>query len=158
MNRMISAAAGIALAALTITPAAGGEETMTQVAKGTFTVKMEPQGEPAAADGVSLGRMRLAKVYEGDLAATAEGTMLTALTPIKDSAGYVAIERITGTLHGKKGSFVLQHTGTMKRGEQSLSITIVPDSGTGELSCISLGVFRLRIEGGVHYYELEYRL
>jgi hypothetical protein len=149
---------GIILAvALVTTPAIQGAE-MKYIAKGTFTVKMEPQGEPSAADGVTLGRMRISKVYEGDLAATAEGQMLTALTPVPESAGYVAIERITGTLHGKKGSFLLQHTGTMQRGEQSLSITIVPDSGTGELSGISLGVFRLRIDNKTHFYELEYQL
>lgn len=131
---------------------------MTHVAKGTFTVKMEPQGEPSTAEGVSLGRVRLAKTYEGDLVATAEGEMLTALTPVQGSAAYVAIERVTGTLHGKKGSFVMQHMGTMNRGEQSITFVIVADSGTGELSGISDGVFRLRIEGKTHFYELEYRL
>lgn len=157
-SRIAPAAAIVLLAATAFTSSTRGEEPMTHVAKGTFTVKLEAQGDPASADGVSLGRMVIHKVYEGDLAATAEGQMLTALTPIKESAGYVAIERITGTLHGRKGSFVLQHTGTMKRGEQALSITIVPDSGTGELSGISLGVFRLKIENGTHYYELEYQL
>jgi hypothetical protein len=141
-----------------ITSDTRGEEAMKQVAKGTFTVQMKPDGDPAVAEGVSLGRMVISKVYEGDLAGTAEGTMLSALTPVKDSAAYVAIERISGTLHGKKGTFVLQHMGTMNRGEQSLTITIVPDTGTGELSGISLGVFRLKIEEGKHFYELEYTL
>ena len=128
------------------------------VAKGTFTVKMDPQGEPSATDGVTLGRVRLSKAYQGDLVATAEGEMLTALTPVQGSAAYVAIERVTGTLHGRKGSFVMQHMGTMNRGEQSITFVIVPDSGTGELSGISDGVFRLRIEGKTHFYELDYRL
>jgi len=130
---------------------------MTQTAKGTFTVQMKPDGDPASAEGVSLGRMLLNKAFEGDLAGTAAGQMLTAMTPVAESAGYVAIERVTGALHGKKGSFALQHTGTMTRGEQSLSITVVPDSGTGELAGIS-GVFRLRIEDKKHHYELEYSL
>lgn len=130
---------------------------MTQVAKGTFTVQMKPQDDASSSDGVSLGRMLLTKTYEGDLAGTAEGQMLTAMTPVPDSAGYVAIERVTGTLHGKQGSFALQHTGTMNHGEQTLSITVVPDSGTGELAGIS-GVFRLKIENKTHSYELEYSL
>jgi Protein of unknown function (DUF3224) len=83
--------------------------------------------------------------------------MLTALTPVKGSAGYVAIERVTGSRNGRSGSFVLQHTGTMNAGTQQLSISIVPDSGTGELIGVT-GVFRLKIEGGKHYYELEYTL
>lgn len=130
---------------------------MSQTAKGTFSVQMKPDGEPSSADGVSLGRMLLSKTFEGDLAGTGEGQMLTAMTPVKGSAGYVAIERVTGTLNGKKGSFVFQHTGSMNRGEQSLSITVVPDSGTDEFAGIS-GVFRLTIEGGKHYYEFEYSL
>lgn len=130
---------------------------MTKIAKGTFTVEMKPAGEAPTDGGVSLGRMSLAKIFEGDLAGTGEGQMLTAMTPVKGSAGYVAIERVRGTLDGKKGSFVFQHTGSMNRGEQSLSITVVPDSGTEELAGIS-GVFRLTIEGGKHYYEFEYNL
>lgn len=130
---------------------------MTQIAKGTFTVQMKPEGDPSSADGVSLGRMLITRDFEGDLAGAGEGRMLTAMTPVGGSAGYVAIERVTGTLHGRKGSSALQHTGTMAHGEQSLSITVVPDSGTGELSEIS-GLFRLRIENKTHNYELEYTL
>ncbi|HEU4365425.1 MAG TPA: DUF3224 domain-containing protein [Candidatus Krumholzibacteria bacterium] len=131
---------------------------MTRIAKGTFTVELKPQGQPQSADGVSLGRMSISKVYEGGLAGTAQGEMLTALTPVEGSAGYVAIERVTGTLEGRTGSFVLQHTGTMSKGEQKLSITVVPDSGTGELAGMAMGVFRLRIEEGKHFYEFEYTL
>jgi hypothetical protein len=83
--------------------------------------------------------------------------MLTAMTPVKGSAGYVAIEKVTGTLHGRTGSFVFQHTGTMDHGAQSLSITVVPDSGTGALTGIS-GTFRLTIVDGQHLYEFEYEL
>jgi Protein of unknown function (DUF3224) len=127
------------------------------VAKGTFSVEMKPQAEPAAADGVSLGRMSLHKRFEGDLVATGEGEMLTALTPIKGSAGYVAIERVTGTLGGRSGSFVFQHSGTMDAGDQRLSISVVPGSGTAELSGLS-GRFTLRIADGRHFYEFEYTL
>lgn len=130
---------------------------MNPPARGQFTVKMVPLGEPDAADGVTLGRMALDKVFDGDLAGTGHGQMLTALTPVKGSAGYVAIERVTGRLHGRSGSFVLQHGGTMDRGAQQLSIAIVPGSGTGELTGIA-GVFHLRIDGGVHLYELDYTL
>ena len=130
---------------------------MSTVAKGTFTVQMKPQAEPAAAGGVSLGRMSLDKTFEGDLVGTGKGEMLTALTAQQGSAGYVAIERVTGRLGGQDGSFVMQHSGTMDRGAQQLAIVIVPDSGTGGLAGIR-GVFRLRIEGGKHVYELEYTL
>jgi hypothetical protein len=83
--------------------------------------------------------------------------MLTAVTEVKGSAGYVAVEKVSGTLHGLKGSFVLQHIGTMKRGVQQLSITVVPDSGTDEL-CEIEGTFRIEIVEGKHYYEFEYSL
>ena len=136
---------------------AQGEERMTGVAKGSFTVEMKPQGEPQVAEEVSLGRMSLTKQFVGDLEGGGSGEMLTAMTPIKGSAGYVAIERFTGTLHGKAGSFVLQHSGTMQAGSQQLSITVVPGSGTGELAGIE-GVFKLDFADGRHDYELEYSL
>lgn len=130
---------------------------MSNIAKGSFSVTTKPQGEGSAAEGVSLGRMALDKRFDGDLVGTGHGEMLTALTPVQGSAGYVAIERVTGTLHGRAGSFVLQHTGTMHAGAQQLSITVVPGSGTGGLAGLA-GTFRLRIEGGAHFYELEYSL
>ena len=130
---------------------------MSAVAKGTFTVDMKPQSEPNTSDGVSLGRMSLSKRFEGDLVATGQGEMLTALTPTQGSAGYVAIERVSGTLHGRSGSFVFQHTGTMDRGAQHLSITVVPGSGTGALAGLS-GTFTLDIVDGKHLYEFEYSL
>ena len=132
-------------------------QDMKATALGTFVVQMKPQAEPIISEGVSLGRMALDKTFEGDLVGVGKGEMLTALTPTKGSAGYVAIERVAGRLHGKEGTFVLQHSGTMDKGSQQLSITVVPDSGTGALLGIS-GTFRLRIEGGRHNYELEYSL
>lgn len=130
---------------------------MPTLAKGTFTVEMKPQAEPDTADGVSLGRMSLDKRFEGDLVATGSGEMLTALTPIKGSAGYVAIERVNGTLKGRSGSFVFQHSGTMDQGAQKLSITVVPGSGTGALAGIA-GEFRINIKDGKHFYEFEYSI
>jgi len=130
---------------------------MSAVAKGTFTVEMKPQSDAGADNGVSLGRMSLDKRFEGDLVATGHGEMLTAMTTVKGSAGYVAIERVTGSLNGRSGSFVFQHTGTMTRGAQQLFISVVPDSGTGALAGIS-GSFRLDIVDGKHFYEFEYSL
>ena len=130
---------------------------MSAIAKGSFTVELKPQAEPNAADGVSLGRMSLDKHFEGDLIAVGKGEMLTALTAVKGSAGYVAIERVTGTLHGRSGSFVFQHAGTMNQGVQQLSIGVVPGSGTGALTGIT-GTFKLNIVDGKHLYEFEYSL
>lgn len=130
---------------------------MKAVAKGSFTVQIKPAGEPGTADGVSLGRMTIDKQFAGDLVGTGKGEMLTAITPVKGSAGYVAIEKVTGSLQGRTGSFVFQHTGTMDHGAQSLSITVVPDSGTDALTGIS-GTFRLTIVGDRHLYEFEYEL
>ena len=130
---------------------------MPAVAKGSFTVTITPEGEPDTVDGVSLGRMSLAKQFVGDLAGVGSGTMLSARGTTDGSAGYVAIERITGTLHGKTGSFVLQHGGTMLAGDQSLAITVVPGSGTSELAGLS-GALTLTIVDGRHDYELEYSL
>ena len=127
-------------------------------ASGTFEVKIAPLDPPdEAGDGNQLGRLSIDKVIHGDLEATTRGQMLSARTTIADSAGYVAIERVTGTLQGRAGSFVLQHSGRMERGAQSLAITVVPDSGTGELLGLA-GEFHLRIEAGQHFYTLEYTL
>jgi hypothetical protein len=104
-----------------------------------------------------LGRMSIDKQYHGDLEGTSKGQMLTGGTPIKNSAGYVAIEHVTGTLKGRKGSFILQHTGVMNRGSPSLVITIVPDSGAGQLEGIR-GTMAIKIDGGKHSYELNYTL
>jgi hypothetical protein len=127
------------------------------IANGTFAVQMKQQDDTSTADGVSLGRMSLDKSFVGDLVGAGKGQMLTALTAVKGSAGYVAIERVSGSLHGKVGSFVMQHSGTMDKGTQQLSITLVPDSGTGALVGIR-GVFQLRVEAGQHHYALDYTL
>lgn len=131
-------------------------------ASGTFEVKMEPQAggpetAPVEGSGTQLGRMLLHKRFSGDLEGSGEGQMLTAVSDQPGSAGYVAIERVIGTLHGRRGSFVFQHSGQMDRGAQSLSITVVPGSGSGELAGLS-GTFALRIEDGRHFYEFDYAL
>ncbi len=128
---------------------------MKQTAKGTFTVEMKPQGDASVMNGVTTGRMSLNKKFEGDLTATGAGEMLTAMTPVKGSAGYVAIERVTGRLNGKEGSFVFQHSGIMDQGKQQLSVTVVPGSGTGDLTGID-GKFSIIIAEGKHSYEFEY--
>ncbi|MEP7272145.1 MAG: DUF3224 domain-containing protein [Acidobacteriota bacterium] len=124
-------------------------------ASGTFEVKITPETDKS--DDPTRGRMSLAKQFKGDLAGTSSGQMLTAMTSIKDSAGYVAIERFTGTLHGRSGSFALQHSGTMKRGEPHLAIAVVPDSGTDQLVGLS-GTMTIKIADGMHYYEFDYAI
>ena len=130
---------------------------MTRKATGTFEVKMQPQGDGNVAEGSSLGRMSLDKQFSGDLQATGAGEMLAARSDIPTSAAYVAIERVTGTLHGREGSFVLVHRGVMTKEAQDLHISVVPDTGTGELKGLS-GTLSIRIEGGQHYYEFNYGL
>jgi len=127
------------------------------VARGTFVVKLTPQGGEDKYAGSTLGRLSIEKELHGDLEGTSRGEMLTALTEVKGSAGYVAIERVGGTLHGRKGTFVLQHTGTMTRGAQQLNVTVVPDSGTDQLSGIA-GAMKIVIADGKHSYELEYTI
>jgi hypothetical protein len=130
---------------------------MTPHASGTFEVKLSPQGPGDKAEGSSLGAMIIDKQFHGDLEATAKGQMLMAGTDVKNSAGYVAIERITGTLHGRTGSFVLQHSGVMTRGVPQQSINVVPDSGSGQLAGLA-GSMTVVIEGGKHSYTFEYTL
>ncbi|MEM7708136.1 MAG: DUF3224 domain-containing protein [Pseudomonadota bacterium] len=134
-----------------------GEKTNMTQATGTFDVSMTPASEAAEEAGVTLGQFSLTKTFTGDMVGNASGQMLTATSAVKGSAGYVAIERFSGTVHGKNGTFVLQHTGTMQGQSQALTITIVPDSGTGELAGIS-GTFKLQIDEGTHHYTLEYSL
>ena len=127
---------------------------MTNHASGTFEVKISPQddkGDP------TLGRMSLDKQFHGDLEATSKGQMLTAGTAVQGSAGYVAIERVSGTLKGRSGTFALQHSGTMTRGTPQLTITVVPDSGTGQLAGLA-GRMTINIADGKHSYEFEYTL
>lgn len=134
---------------------------MKNQAKGSFEVKIIPQappeGESDNAENLAIGRLLLDKQFHGDLEATSKGQMLAARTAVKDSAGYVALELVTGTLHGRSGTFVLQHNGTMTRGVPGLSVTVVPDSGTGELVGLA-GEMKIIIAAGKHSYEFEYAL
>jgi Protein of unknown function (DUF3224) len=126
-------------------------------ASGTFQVKLSPLTLDDNSADSSLGRLSIAKQFVGDLLATSRGEMLSAGTAVKGSAGYVAIERVSGTLQDRNGSFVLQHTGTMNRGEPKLEISVVPDSGTDGLTGLS-GTMMINIADGVHSYEFEYTL
>jgi hypothetical protein len=135
-------------------PAAKKELVMAH-ASGTFEVKFTPQtsdGQDAA-----LGRMSIDKQFHGDIEGTSKGEMLTGMTSVKGSAGYVAMEKVSGTLQGKRGTFILQHTGTMDRGAPQLSVTVVPDSGTDELVGLT-GKLTIKIADGKHSYEFEYTL
>jgi len=128
---------------------------MATRASGTFEVTLTPQPGDDYADGAGLGRMTIDKQFHGDLDATSKGQMLTGMTSTKGSAGYVAIERVSGTLSGRRGSFILQHSGTMTRGAPTLAVTVVPDSGTDELTGLS-GTMAIDITGGQHSYAFEY--
>jgi len=125
-------------------------------ASGTFEVKLVPVGNDSTPDGPNLGRMTLDKTFQGDFVGVGKGEMITAAgTTVKESAAYSAVERLTGALHGRKGSFALQHTGIMDRGKPSLHITVVPDSGTGELLGLT-GTLQIIIDGKQHSYVFEY--
>jgi hypothetical protein len=123
---------------------------------GTFDVKLTPQTMDDKADA-SLGRMSLDKQFHGDLEATSKGEMLSASSSVQGSGAYVAIERVSGKLHGRSGSFVFQHSGIMTRGAPQLTITVVPDSGTGELVGLA-GKMNINIVDGKHFYDFEYTL
>jgi len=123
-------------------------------AHGAFTVDVHPL-TPAPAEG--LGRFSIDKQIHGDLEATTKGEMLSGGDPKRGEAGYVAIETVTGTLAGKRGSFALQHSATMDRNGRKMSVIVVPGSGTGELKGIA-GTFTIRIENGQHFYDFDYTL
>lgn len=134
-----------------------GTAKMT-LASGPFEVKITPQSEDKG-DGSAMGRMSLDKQYHGDLEATAKGEMLYASSAgVQTSGSYVAVERVTGKLHGKSGSFALAHKGTMSGGQQQMDITIVPDSGSGELAGISGSLKIIITADGKHSYEMEYAI
>jgi uncharacterized protein DUF3224 len=130
---------------------------MTTHASGTFEVKMTPQSSDEKAESAAVGKFLLEKNFQGDLEGTSKGEMLAVSTPVQGSAGYVAMEQVTGTLNGRTGTFALQHTGTMNRGAPQLSITVVPDSGTGQLAGIA-GKMDIQIADGKHFYEFDYTL
>ena len=169
MTHRIAVAIGVSSLALCLTfPTAAGAQpvakepsaalrepiTMTR-ATGTFEVKLAPQPRDEYADGAMLSRLTIDKQFRGDLAGTSKGQMLAAGTSVKGSAGYVAIELVTGTLHGRSGAFVFQHSGTMKRGAATLALTVVPDSGTGGLTGLT-GSMVINIADGTHSYEFDY--
>ncbi len=139
------------------TPASPTKEApMTQHAAGPFDVKVTHQDDNSS--DPLLARMTLDKHYHGDLEATGQGQMLTAGTAVKGSGAYVAIEKVTGTLKGRAGSFVLQHTGTMTQNIPQLTIIVVPDSGTGQLEGIAGKMTITIAPGGKHSYDFEYTL
>ncbi len=131
------------------------EKKMTYHASGPFEVKLTPQAPEAG--NAALGRSTIDKQFHGELEAASQGQMLSALTNAKGSAGYVAMELVSGTLGGRKGTFVLQHSGTMDRGQSQMSVTVVPDSGTDELRGLA-GSMTIRIEAGKHFYDFDYQI
>lgn len=133
------------------------ETAVTSRAAGGFDVTVTAQPADGHADGVTLGRMTLDKQFHGDLDATSKGQMLTGMGGVKGSAAYVAIEQVSGTLHGRTGTFILQHTGVMDRGAPQLTITVVPDSGTGQLEGLA-GAMSIDIAEGRHAYTFSYTL
>jgi len=141
-----------------ISVSAHEEPTMTMKAKGPFDVKLAPQALAIEdkVEGAAMARLSIDKQFHGDLEASSKGEMLSAAGSVKGSAGYVAIEKVSGTLGGRKGTFVLQHNATMTRGTPYLNIIVVPDSGTGELAGLT-GTMKIDIApGGAHSYELDY--
>ena len=145
----------LAFAALLMVGAPTGETSMKHAA-GTFDVTITPVQPAADATPGAPGRMLLSKTFHGGIEATGAGEMLGVMGP-EQSGAYVALEQVTGTVDGHAGSFAMVHRGVMDKGAQDLSITIVPGSGTDELTGIA-GVFHLTIEAGVHRYDLEYSL
>ncbi len=127
---------------------------MTQHARGTFTVALVPL-TPAPAAGLS--RFSINKVLQGDIDATTSGEMFSGGDPKQGFAGYVAIEVVTGRLHGKHGGFALQHMATMDANGRKMTVVVVPGSGTGELEGLA-GTFAIEIANGQHSYDLEYEL
>ncbi len=130
---------------------------MSIQASGTFDVTTSREPPYDTGEGATLGRASLEKRFYGGLEGTSTVQMLSAITSVQGSAGYVALERVTGSLHGRAGTFVLQHSGTMRRGKPELAVTVVPDSGTGELGGIS-GSMTIEIVEGKHLYTFAYSL
>ena len=130
---------------------------MTVHASGTFEVKLTPQPADDYADGAALGRLSIDKQFRGDLEGTSRGQMLSGMSSVKGSAGYVAVERVSGTLAGRRGTFILQHSGTMTRGAPELLVRVVPDSGTDELAGLT-GTMTIDAAGGRHAYTFDYTL
>jgi Flp pilus assembly protein TadG len=153
---------GLTLAALAVGVRAdqgrskSSKKEVTMTAQGTFEVKVTPQPQDDSAGG-PFARLFLDKQFHGELDATSKGQMLGAGTAVEGSGGYVALELVTGKLNGNRGSFILQHTGTMSKGVYLMHVTVVPDSGTDELAGIA-GTMTIIIEGSKHSYNFEYTL
>lgn len=126
-------------------------------ARGPMDVNMEAEPPFLEQDGLRLNRNVVRKEFSGDMIGTSEAQMIAAFTGTPGSAGYVAIEHFTGSVSGKSGSFVLQHSGVMNKGDARLTVTIVPDSGSGELAGIS-GTLEIDNDQGKHSYILDYEL
>lgn len=147
----------LALVAFLAAGAVHAEEIAMHHAKGEFDVQVTPKDLDGPTVDPSLGRLTLVKTLRGDLVGTGHGQMLSAGGPDAGAGAYVAIERITGTLDGKEGSFALMHQGTMDASGYEMTVTVVPGSGTGGLEGIR-GTFKILIEGGKHLYDFEYQL
>lgn len=126
-------------------------------ARGTFDVTITPQPAGGTGDSAAVGHMSMSKRFQGDLEATSQGQMLAVGTAVEGSAGYVAMEQVSGTLHGRSGTFALQHSGTMTRGAPHLAVTVVPDSGTAQLAGLA-GAMTIDIVDGEHRYDFTYTL
>ena len=134
------------------------EETPTMSrAQGTFDVELTPLETAAGVPEAPIDRMSIDKQFHGDLEGVSRGEMLAHRTSTQGSAGYVAIERVSGTLKGRRGSFVLQHFGILNRGAAGQTISVVPDSGTDELIGLT-GEMRIQLDGGQHSYEFDFQL
>lgn len=132
-------------------------DVMSVRASGTFEVKLTPRASEADDGGADIIRMSIDKRFHGDLEAVSKGEMLADNKGDKGSGGYVAMERVSGTLSGRRGTFVLQHSGTMRRGAAELSIMVVPESGTGQLVGLE-GKMTIKVADGKHSYDFEYTL
>ena len=153
---MILIAAGVFFSFSAAAQVKNKKENFAMTARGTFDVKVIPQGPDDKSAG-PFGRMLLDKKFQGDLTGFSHGQMLGAMTAVKGSGGYVALELVEGVLNGKKGTFMLQHSGTMQGEVFDMHIRVVPDSGTGELEGIK-GNMKIIIEGEKHSYEFTYDL
>ncbi|TDS76723.1 DUF3224 domain-containing protein [Comamonas sp. JUb58] len=130
---------------------------MDHIATGRFDIKLQPEGLSPVAEATGLGRLSLDKQFSGDLQATSQGEMLSFRSATQGSAGYVAMERVHGSLHGRSGSFVLQHSASMAQGQSTQSITVVPDSATDALQGLR-GSMQITIDNGQHSYRFVYQL
>lgn len=144
------------LVVVTVSATEKGKPSMVTAA-GTFEVKLKPEPPSEKGGAATLGRMSIDKTFHGDLEGTSAGEMLMVRTAVEGSAGYVAIEQVTAKLAGRGGTFLLQHNGIMDKGKPQLSVSVVPDSGTGELAGLN-GSMEIEIKDGKHFYRFTYAL